>query len=456
MKIYQIKRIIAILLLSILFITNNIKAQKNSLNRDSLLYDIDILFGTIKDIHLNIFANISDTTFEKELNKIKSSITNDTDFFDFFLYANSLVTKLNDGHTNMILLDKYFIERNILVFPLSITINNSDSSVIVTKKLVINENTIPCNSKIININNIPTKQIIEKMIQQISGETIDFKIAILKDYFSRFLFAIYKHQDFDIKYLFEGKIYSTHLKGILLKETQLKIEQSNIKPFLLKIDTLKNIAIIDFNRFKGLKNFDRFLDSSFSVIKNKDINNLIIDLRGNFGGNPALGDALFQYISKVPFQQNGKFSIKISDRYKEVQKQYYRKKCLMKNGVFYYSQGKLNRLKRNKLRYTGDVYVLQDYGTYSAASNFTWTFKYFNMGKIIGTETGGLAVSFTDITVFELPYTKIKCGVSYKKAYNYNATDKDMHGTIPDYYVPSEKALDFTINLISNNYKIKN
>lgn len=43
-------------------------------------------------------------------------------------------------------------------------------------------------------------------------------------------------------------------------------------------------------------------------------------------------------------------------------------------------------------------------------------------------------------------------GVSYKKFYQYGASDSNRHGTLPDYEVPVDKALDYTLkNLVGKN-----
>ena len=91
--------------------------------------------------------------------------------------------------------------------------------------------------------------------------------------------------------------------------------------------------------------------------------------------------------------------------------------------------------------------------TFSSASDFSWAFKYFKVGTVIGEETGGMAVCFGDIITPKLPNSKLFYSISWKKFYNYGATDDNVHGTLPDYYIEAEKALDFTIDLITRKNK---
>jgi hypothetical protein len=49
----------------------------------------------------------------------------------------------------------------------------------------------------------------------------------------------------------------------------------------------------------------------------------------------------------------------------------------------------------------------------------------------------------------KLPNTGLFYNCSHKKFYHYGATDDNIHGTLPDFEVEAEKALDFTIDFIT-------
>ena len=214
---------------------------------------------------------------------------------------------------------------------------------------------------------------------------------------------------------------------------------------------------MEFNSFSDKEHFKGFLDSMFRVLHDKKLDNLIIDIRDNGGGNSELGDMLFQYISPVPFQQYGKTIVKISD----IVKQKYPAYNKFPNGIQVFASDDtalipwdeakgitLIPLEENPLRYTGHVWLLTSHYTFSSATDFSWAFQQFKMGTIVGEETGGEAVCFGDIIVMTLPNTKFRYCCSYKKFHNYGATDADTHGTIPDYQVPARDAMRFTLDLI--------
>ena len=218
----------------------------------------------------------------------------------------------------------------------------------------------------------------------------------------------------------------------------------------IHLDYHKNIGIIEFNEFQDMEKFKVFLDSTFQVLQKENIGNLIIDIRRNGGGSSLLGDKLFQYISPVPFRQYGKTIIKYSDIQKQIYKTRHNWDITNPNGIEIINQdGELIALEENNLRYKGNVFLLISHTTFSSAANFSWAFKYFKMGTVVGEETGGMAVQFGETVAPTLPNSGFLIGISSKKFYSYGATDENIHGTLPDYAVEAENALNFTIDLIT-------
>lgn len=89
-----------------------------------------------------------------------------------------------------------------------------------------------------------------------------------------------------------------------------------IKPYDCQI--LQNkLAYLDIRSLSGaLSSFKAFLDTSFMKFQKANISNLAIDLRKNSGGNTALGDLLFSYISDKKYSWGAK-SWKISQAHKK-------------------------------------------------------------------------------------------------------------------------------------------
>ncbi len=427
--------------------------QAQNLSREQMLQDIDSLFSTIEKVHPDMYAVYPKHALEKDLERIKSELEPTGDVFYFYKQITPLVVKLGDGHTSVGFPYDFFVNvPDMRLFPFPVEITYPDKIVEVENDYTQTQNTIPIGAQITKINNKQIDDIVQEMMHYVSGEKDFFKIEQLKYLFTPLVYALYGDSIFDIEYLFNRNQYSVQVKGISFKERYERPQQNSVSSneqsdYTFRTLPDKNIGILEFNRFADLDKFKLFLDSTFRVLQQENISNLIIDIRENGGGNSSLGDELFQYISPVPFAQFGKMIIKYSD----ILKQFYKTrnwKISNPNGIKVHNS-KLKKLRKNKLRYAGNVFLLTSHYTFSSAADFAWAFKYFKMGSVIGEETGGLAVCFGDIITLELPNSGIFYSVSWKKFYGYGATDDNIHGTLPDYEVDAENALDFAIDLIT-------
>jgi len=108
--------------------------------------------------------------------------------------------------------------------------------------------------------------------------------------------------------------------------------------------------------------FKEFLESCFQEIHEKKIANLILDLRGNDGGDPFCAVPLFSYLENesVPYfaEPYGKYS----------------------------SLAEQIPLAEN--HFTGNLFTLIDGRCFSTNGHFCSLLKYHKIGKFIGTEGG--------------------------------------------------------------------
>ena len=82
-------------------------------------------------------------------------------------------------------------------------------------------------------------------------------------------------------------------------------------------DDKKN-GIITIKSFAGsdLTNYESFLKESFGQINENNVENLIIDIRDNPGGNTKYADQLINYFSDEPYQYERKLICKVSQERK--------------------------------------------------------------------------------------------------------------------------------------------
>lgn len=190
--------------------------------------------------------------------------------------------------------------------------------------------------------------------------------------------------------------------------------------------------------------FSDFLDTAFREIQNKKIKTLIIDIRGNQGGNDENGSLLYSYISKTPFKY-----------YASLEQT---KRKLNENE---HSNLKLQYPKENAF---GDkIYFLIDGRSFSVTAEFAAIARSNNRGLFFGEETGGGYYGNTSGTEenVSLPNSKISCRIPMTKyAMAVKKAKYADRGVIPDlpYYITinditenKDRQLEYLLNYIKRN-----
>ena len=255
-------------IISFVFLTNLLNAEKYY-SKQKLMADIDTLYASIHEIHVNMFANISKPDFEKELDRIKLQLKDSMTKIDFYEKLAPLVERLGDGHTSLLFPYEVLKKENLRFFPLDVEINYKDSSVIVVHDYSESDNRIPSGAIITTINHKPISILVGHMFHYISGERTFFKAEELKNRFTPLLYTLYKDTIFTIQYRYKNKLLSNIQPGISYSKRYDKKTSSEqkVNNYTLFIDDNTKIATIEFNSFTNLPRFQKFIDSAFKKVE---------------------------------------------------------------------------------------------------------------------------------------------------------------------------------------------
>ncbi len=188
---------------------------------------------------------------------------------------------------------------------------------------------------------------------------------------------------------------------------------------MLRFDTTLSMAIMDLNTFANGYRLHRFIKSSFKKLKERNIENLVIDLRANGGGSVTNSNLLTKYISNKSFKiADSLYAIKRSSRYGKYQKdrlgnwlflQFMTHK--QKDGNYHFGLFERKFFKpKKKDHFDEQLYILTGGNTFSASTLFTVVVKDQRNVTVVGEETGGGAYGnnawlIPDVT---LPITKLR------------------------------------------------
>lgn len=197
------------------------------------------------------------------------------------------------------------------------------------------------------------------------------------------------------------------------------------------------------------------LKNMFNDIDKNNIENLIIDIRDNGGGNSSLGDLLFSYLYNEPFTQYSKIHEKLSEQCKNT----YASKDDKLIGTVRKQDIKPVRYIKG-YEFKGRIVLLTNRYSFSSATDFAALINDYGRGIIIGEETGGIASSYGDVLSFILPNTGQNFGVSYRYFVRPNGAE-GTEGVLADYEViqsvedkanGKDTVLNFAVDYIRNKY----
>ncbi|MBL0765089.1 S41 family peptidase [Marivirga atlantica] len=429
-----------IYLIIFLLIAGQLKAQ-DKFSKKVVLEDLAFLKSSLEETHINLYAYTSKEAFEKNYEEVCASITKDSlSLLEATSLFQHVITKVNNGHTEISFPGQAYgayAYAGGTIFPLEIAFENGKSLI---RKNWSDYEDIEIGSEIISINGQSIESILTKIYPYISAEREYFKLAKIELFsFPRLYWQVFGDQNhFEVKIKTDGttKAYSLKaidlINGYEMKRTEIITGNKELK-FL---DKTAYMAIGSFGGDEA--EFKSFIDSSFTEIRKKKSQTLIIDLRNNNGGNDSFSDYLVSYIADKPFKWNSTYTLKTSAFLKEHIRQNYdttqaiwKAALTHKDGEIYpYDFGAYEPQPASK-RFKGKVYVLVNRQSYSQSTVTAAQIKDYGFGTIVGEETGEYASLYASIFSYSLPNTGVEVHVPKGHMIRVSGREKEQ-GVIPD------------------------
>ena len=312
--------LISVFYLASCSVSKNYSPDKN-FSKDQLQEDYTLLRNILEKKHPSLYWYTSrdsmNTYFDQGYQHIEDSMTELQ--FAWKIIA-PLTNKIHCGHTSFTMSsgwNKFIRNKRLPSFPLHLKI--WADTMVVTANLNKKDSIIKKRTLITAINGMRNHDLIQKMFGYLaqdgySNNVNNIRLSINFPYFHRNIFGLYK--TYSIQYLdsagIEKKAYITYYdpcadtleknkKFTLAERKKFKRLQKPEWLRSLKIDTVQSVATLKINSFsKGhLQNFFR---RSFKKMHNKNIQNLIVDIRNNGGGDINNFVSLTRYIRSTSFK----------------------------------------------------------------------------------------------------------------------------------------------------------
>lgn len=421
-----------------------------------LLEDFDVLKTTMKEAHGSLYAHIDPEDFELAVRKIRTGLNAPLTGIEFYRAVSPLVSAVRCGHTHILPSRGYeaFRDQKPYCLPYGLEL--------VENRLLICDEVFPCKeslmgSEILAINDRETRSIMDTFLHSLSG---DGTISTQKfrrigrsfiDYYARYIerkerYSLkIKRPDGRIEKLeppsLTRKQYEVALLAQYPREADSLVEVEFHLDFDAALLRMKTFYTVDLKR-EGVR-YRKYFRNLFSEIEEKGLRNLILDIRGNAGGSLRLVSELLSYLMEREFRFLEEYRLSPAlrltySRYIDrdllttfkwlVSRKKEDHRILSWHRLLEPVQPKMN------FRFNGDVYVLIDGETFSAASMFASLLQSRNNTVFVGEETGGAACgSGVSPILLTLPNTRLRAQIPFGYVRLAVSEDRDCsRGVFPD------------------------
>ncbi|MEL6250801.1 MAG: S41 family peptidase [Bacteroidota bacterium] len=445
--------------------------------------DLDFLYSTLQQTHYDLFVNTEKVVFDARLKELKAGITDSVDMLDFHRRVQPFVALSELAHcsSEFPFQSNYgpYIQNGGTLFPFSVDIEG--------KKVFITENysgkkEIGQGDELISINEKPISAVMAALYGHLSGESHYLKNSLINQLeFARVYWLVndeVKSFKLKLKSKSAGDIYTSIVVAKAAAEMEEHFEEKDpLSDYSREFKFIEDVAYLRPGIFLNQSasgntsehdtfdksEFVKFIDSSFAKVLEANSEHLIIDLRGNPGGDNSFSDHMLSYFANEPFWFCSEFHVRTSEITKKFWEgveqenlQEMRRQILEnKNGnQFQVSFGTYDPLAVEQ-RYHGQVYVLINRYSYSNTVTTAAIIKDYGFGTLLGEITADTPTSFGAVHQFPLPHSQIK--ITFPKALIVRPNgSRNLIGVRPDFPITETRdngvddVLEGTLNFIRN------
>lgn len=462
------------------------QVEENTLTEVEMQKDLSYMVDYVLKLHPTIGVNISAETYKKWVEKIESQLPEEANRVQFLSLIEPLVDSLKCGHTTFLLDDFGFsttVAGDVPGF-LPLRVVEIEDKIIISQNLSEDSIHIQEGYELVKINGTKIGEVMDQLGRLHIGS--DGNNQTGEAYYSAYLLPFgYKMffgepDTFDLVLrnlqadsLSYARFPAPKLSSIRsFYQSRYKKEQAS-ETIEFEILEEEEIGLLKLRAFSGYDPFQILykvkLKETFEKLTDQEIDQLIIDVRGNRGGSLRNCQKLLGYIlpEKTSFFQEAS----LNPNYHLIDLEPAYKLKFKLNGIR--NHGNRLELKRwskkwikphKKYGYEGEVVLLTDAGSFSAAAIFSSLVKSTKRATIVGAESGGSYYqTFAGFTQkITLPHSRIKVNIPMVRFVhdvdkNLQALDRgvtpdvELVTTLEDYFKKVDPQIDYAKKMLRSH-----
>jgi hypothetical protein len=380
--------------------------------------DFRLLMTALEQSHPGLYSFNTKEETRHRFDSLYNSLRTEQTELQFYSTVSSALANIGCGHTAAFLSKKYrkeFEEKNCRYFPFQVKVQDHRLYILSNRST---DSSIVPGAEILELNGKPARDIERQILPYL---TSDGHSETLKQYELTNGFMYYyaefvgQPKWFQLRLRIPGDELDklATVPALNLDDIHKINEKRNLslqsvpktKPLHFRINSEK-IAVLTIHSFDdddisaARQHFRSFIRSAFDSIKQQGVNDLVIDIRNNGGGDDYnasylysfLTDTAFKYYDRVEVTSDKKLSFL---RHTDKPLLFRLFRLFVKSDpdfpsrhLWTYSRA-LRVQQPNPASFRGEVFVLINGGSFSATSEFAALADFHKRAVFIGEETGG-------------------------------------------------------------------
>jgi predicted O-methyltransferase YrrM/outer membrane lipoprotein-sorting protein len=335
---------------------------------EDMRHDFQQLREILEQEHACPYEYTGKTEFDALFDERFKLIDRPMRYEEFFRIIAPLSAKVGCMHTALWMPGRFFDLGTDNLFPLRVKLIE-DYLVVAGSNRDILE--IPAGSVILEINGLPAAEILEELRAITSADAFNpyFVDSQVEKRFPMFYASVFGFPEkYTVTYALPGR--KTRLTADLHPAdlpSVRKVIFANFAHPPLTIEFMEDIqtavmTVKTFSYYDRVDHFREFMEESFRRIKDKGIRNLVLDLRGNDGGDPFCAVILYSYLENEP----APYFAEPYGRYAKL----------------------AEPVPIPENRFTGRLFTLLDGRCGSTNGHFCALLEYHGIGRFVGTPSG--------------------------------------------------------------------